>query len=175
MLEDESYLDENGEIVKKGITLMNPEMVSIILCNYSKLKEEGWDNFKKDIWYLMQDFDKLAEKALAENPFYDRLIQLKVDGIQNAQIQEILYDEFGIKHSLEYISALWRNKIPKLIAAAAKDEFLNWYYLNEEKGQYKKCSRCGQIKLARNEYFSKNGTSKDGFYSICKKCRNKKK
>lgn len=29
--------------------------------------------------------------------------------------------EFGIKHSVEYISSLWRNKIPKLIASAAED------------------------------------------------------
>jgi nitrate/TMAO reductase-like tetraheme cytochrome c subunit len=57
----------------------------------------------------------------------------------------------------------------------AEDEFLNWYYLNEEKGVYKRCSRCGQIKLAHNKYFSKNKTSKDGFYSICKECRNRKK
>ena len=170
MLEDESYLDENGEIVKKGITLMNPEIVSIILCNYSKLKEEGWDNFKKDIWYLMQDFDALCAKALAENPFYDRLIQLKVDGIQNAQIQEILYDEFGIKHSLEYISSLWRKKIPKLISHYAENEFLKTQDLPQ-----KICTRCGQSKPAHNNFFSKNRGSKDSFYSICKECRNKKR
>ena len=46
-------------------------------------------------------------------------------------------------------------------------------FLNEEKGQYKKCSRCGEIKLALPKYFSKNKTSRDGFYSICKACRNK--
>jgi hypothetical protein len=66
---------------------------------------------------------------------------------------------------------LWRNKIPKLIAARAEDEFLDWWYLEVEKGQYKKCNRCGQIKLAHNKYFSKNKTSRDGWYSICKKCR----
>ena len=82
--------------------------------------------------------------------------------------------EFGIKHSLEYISSLWRNKIPKLIASTAEDQYLDNYYLNIEKGKYKKCSRCGQIKLAHNKYFSKNKTSKDGFYSICKVCRNSK-
>ena len=47
-------------------------------------------------------------------------------------------------------------------------------YTEEEKGQWKRCSRCGEIKLAHNKFFSKNKTSKDGFYSICKKCRNKK-
>ena len=85
-----------------------------------------------------------------------------------------MQEEFGIKHSIEYISSLWCNKIPKLIASAAEDQWLNWYYLNKEKGKYKKCSHCGQIKLAHNKYFSKNKTSRDGFYSICKECRNKK-
>ena len=79
-----------------------------------------------------------------------------------------------IDHTPEYISALWRNKIPKMIADAATDQWLDTYFLNEEKGKYKKCSRCGQIKLAHNRYFSKNKTSKDGLYSICKQCRNKK-
>ena len=80
----------------------------------------------------------------------------------------MLQFEFGIKHSVEYISSLWRNKIPKLIAAAAEDEYLNWYYLNVEPGKYKKCSRCGQIKLAHNKYFSKNKTSKDIFLNYWK-------
>jgi uncharacterized OB-fold protein len=70
---------------------------------------------------------------------------------------------------------LWRNKIPKLIASAAEDQYLDWYFMKEEKGEYKRCSRCGQIKLANNKYFSINRTSKDGWYSICKECRSIKK
>jgi hypothetical protein len=51
---------------------------------------------------------------------------------------------------------------------------LDYYYQEIEKGKWKKCTRCGQIKLAHNKYFSKNKTSKDGFYSICKECRSAK-
>ena len=122
----------------------------------------------------MEDFDKLCDKALANYPLYDRIVEYKIDGLQNIDIQEKIQMDFGIKHSLEYISSLWRNKIPKLIASTAEDEYLDNYYLNVEKGKYKKCSRCGKIKLAHNKYFSKNKTSKDGFYSICKSCRNSK-
>ena len=164
----------DGEVVYSGVSLMDPKVCSIILCNYSHLKEEAYSNYVSDLWYLMEDFDKVADLALSRFPLYDRLVEYKVDGLQNVEIQEKLEDEFGIKHSIEYISSLWRHKIPKMIAATAKDRFLDWYFLNEERGVYKKCNRCGQIKLARNEYFSKNRTSKDGWYSICKECRNKR-
>lgn len=176
MLPDEtsSFDDEEGYPIPKGVSLLDPVVCSAILCNYSRLKEDSYDRLEGDLYYLMLDFDEIADKALKEYPLYEKIVECKVDGLQNTQIQEILQMEFGIKHSLEYISSLWRKKIPKLIASQAEDEYLYWYYLNIKKGKYKKCSRCGQIKLAHNKYFSKNKTSRDGYYSICKKCRNSK-
>ena len=166
--------DEEGYPIPEGVTLLNPQVCSAILCNYSKLKQDSWGYFDADLYYLMEDFDQVAEAALKDYPLYEKIVECKIDGLQNIQIQEILEQEFGIKHSLEYISSLWRKKIPKLIASEAEDQWLDQYYLGEEKGKYKKCSRCGQIKLAHNKYFSKNKTSKDNFYSICKCCRNSK-
>ena len=176
MLPDEtsSFDDEEGYPIPKGVSLLNPVVCSAILCNYSRLKEDSFDRFEGDLYYLMLAFDEIADKALKEYPLYEKIVECKIDGLQNTQIQEILQMEFGIKHSLEYISSLWRKKIPKLIASQAEDEYLYWYYLNIKKGKYKKCSRCGQVKLAHNKYFSKNKTSRDGFYSICKRCRNRK-
>ena len=166
--------DEEGYPIPEGITLLSPAVCSAILCNYSKLKQDSFESFEADLYYLIESFDEIAEEALKNFPIYKKIVISKIDGLQNAKIQEIIENEFGIKHSLEYISSLWRNKIPKIIASYAEDQFLDYYYLNEKKGKYKKCSRCGQIKLAHNKYFSKNKTSKDGFYSICKDCRNHK-
>lgn len=174
-LDDTTHeFDADGYPIPEGISLMDPTVCSAILCNYSKLKESCWGVFDTDTWYLMFDFDEISGRALQDYPLYQRIVELKIDGLQNVQIQEALTEEFGITHSLEYISSLWRNKIPKLIASTAEDEYLYWYYREVEKGKWKKCSRCGQIKLAHNKYFSKNKTSKDGFYSICKCCRNAK-
>ena len=174
-LEDTSYLDDEGFAVPGGVSLMDSKVCSAILCNYSKLKGECAEKLNSDLYYLIESFDEISTMALEKFPLYDKIVLYKIDGVQNIDIVEKIYEEFGIKHTPEYISCLWRNKIPKLIASAAEDQWLDWYYLNIEKGKYKKCSRCGQIKLAHNKYFSKNKTSKDGLYSICKDCRNKKK
>ena len=173
-LESDFSFDDEGYVIPEGVSLCDPKVVSAILCNYSLMKQESWGEFEKDLWYLMEEFDEVADAALKDYPLYDRICEYKVDGLQNIDIQEKIQMEFGIKHSVEYISSLWRNKIPKLIASEAEDRLLNWYFMNEMKGKYKKCSRCGEIKLAHNKYFSKNKTSKDGFYSICKCCRNSK-
>ena len=167
-------LDENNYIIPSGVSLCDPKVCSLILCNYSQLKQDGWGRFENDLWYLMESFDKIISEALEEYPMYEEIVKCKIDGMQNVEIQTILKQKYNITHSLEYISSLWRKKIPNLIASKAEDLELDWYYLNKEKGKYKRCSRCGQIKLAHNKYFSKNKTSKDGWYSICKECRNKK-
>lgn len=172
-LDDKSHLD-GQKIVVKGISLMDLTVVSAILCNYSKLKEDSYDQFNGDTWYFMQQFEETCDRALIDFPIYQRIVELKIDKRQNIEIQQILQEEFDTTYSIEYISSLWRNKIPKLIAIQAKEDFLRWqYHIN--KLPMKKCSKCGQLKPAHNQFFSRNNTSKDLFYSICKKCRNKKR
>ena len=173
-LEGEVIINNEGRAEPKGVSLLDPSVCSAILCNYSKLKQDSWGNFESDTWYLIYDFEKVCDEALKNHPLYMRIVEYKIDGMQNIDIQAAIQEEFGIKHSLEYISSLWRKKIPQMIASTAEDQYLDWYFTKEEKGQYKKCTRCGKVKLANNKYFSINKTSKDGWYSICKCCRSTK-
>jgi len=175
-LTEKIYLDAEGNVKSTGfINLFTPEHVSLLLCNYSRIKEECWDKFTSDIHWMMEDLDSLVDKTFKEAfPLYYDLIIYKIDGKSNSEIQRLLDKDYNILHSVEYISALWRNKIPKMIAETAAKEWLIWHYTQEEQGYWKKCSRCGQIKLGHNYFFSKNNTSKDGWYSICKDCRNNK-
>lgn len=172
-LEDNSIL--NGQEVEvKGISFMSPEVVAAILTNYSKLKEDSWGVFDTDTWYLMESFDDLASRALSAFPIFERIVELKVDKKQNVEIQTILKEEFDTTYSIEYLSHLWCNKIPKLIAKQALEDFLTDEYIKRNYPM-KKCTKCGQLKPAHNQFFSKNNTSKDNLYSICKCCRSKKR
>lgn len=176
-LSENITIDDAGDIHTNGIiSLFNPKHISALLCHYANIKEDAWSKFNSDSYFLMEDLDSLIERTLKDKyPLYYDLLIYKIDGKQNNEIQSLLLRDHGIKHSVEYISSLWRNKIPKLLAEKEQEDYLTWYYTIKEKGKWKRCSRCGQVKLAHNRFFSKNKTSKDGFYSICKECRNKKK
>lgn len=172
-------IDENITIDEKGnvqsdsmISLLNPKHISALLCNYAKLKEEVWGNFESDSYYLLADLETLIDKSLKEKePFLFSLLIHKIDGKSNAEIQELLFQEHGKWQAVEYLSSLWRNRIPKIIAEQAEKDYLTWYYSTQEYGKWKRCSGCGEYKLASNKFFTKNNTSKDGFYSLCKDCR----
>lgn len=165
----------NAAIRFSGVSFCDYKAVSEILQVFPALKGRSEGKFDSDAWALCLDFEPLVQRALADFPMYRRIIEYKMDKLQNVEIQQLLQQEFAFTHSIEYISSLWRNKIPKLIAQRAQDEWLEWYFTYVEKGKWKKCSRCGEVKLAHSRLFSINKTSKDGFYSICKKCRNSKK
>lgn len=55
----------------------------------------------------MQDLDNLIDATLKdEYPLYYKLLIYKIDGKSNAEIQELLNDEFGITYTVEYLSSL---------------------------------------------------------------------
>lgn len=169
------YFDEKGDPTSDSLlTFFKPEHVSAILCHYELLNYHLSNKFTNDFYYMLKDFKKLMREALEPYPAYLTLVKEKFKGETNTAIQKTLIEKHNLYHTPEYISSLWRNKIPKIISEKAKDNYLIWYYSEKEYGTWKKCTRCGEVKLAHNRFFSKNNTSKDGFYSICKDCRNKK-
>lgn len=175
-LYDKVTVNEDGSLTIDGTySLLKPDHVSAMLCNYFRIKQNSWGKFQTDSYHDIMDLENLVDKTLKENyPLYYKLLIYKIDGKSNEEIQRLLEEEFSIKHSIEYISSLWRKKIPKMLSEQATKDWLEWYYTTKEYGKWKRCSRCGQIKLAHNLFFSKNNTSKDGYYSICKNCRNTK-
>lgn len=175
-LSENYYIDKNGDIQSDGlVTLLNPAHVSAILCNYTYFKQQN-GSIDADLTDLINELDRLIEQTLKDDyPFYYDLLWLKIDGVKNADIRTQLNEKHGYTYSVEYLSALWRKKIPKLLAEQAQENALLWYYTEKERGHWKRCSRCGEVKLAHSRFFSRNKTSSDGWYSVCKSCRNKKK
>ena len=91
-LPDHISIAANGEPYNSGfVSFFDPKHLSALLCNYSALKEESYGNFVNDSYYLMEDLDNLIEKTLKDKyPLYYQLLIYKIDGKQNAEIQEKL-------------------------------------------------------------------------------------
>lgn len=173
-LEGYVTFNDKGRCVPHGITFIDPVVCGAILREYNTLKSYADNHFSSELGSFIYDFDNLRARAMQDLPIYSKVIECKLAGMQNIEIQKELNKSFNINYSSEYISNIWRKKIPKVIASKAEDEYLDWYYLEVEKGQYKKCGRCGKVKLAHSKYYCRNKNSKDGWYSICKECRSTK-
>jgi predicted DNA-binding protein (UPF0251 family) len=60
------------------------------------------------------------------------------------------------------------NSICKRIVDKYKEQYEDWLYLNYLRGEYKRCSKCGEIKLISS--FNKDASRRDGYKYICRKC-----
>jgi hypothetical protein len=176
-LDEYIWIDENQMPQSDCmLTLFNPNHVSFLLCYYSRLKQECEEDLNSDMHYLLMDLEQLATEAIEEQyPVLWQLLIWKVDGRTNEEIQDMMQRQFGVVHNEQYFSTLWRRRIPKLISDAAKKQYLLWYFTNRQYGHWKTCGKCGETKLAHPLFFSKNNSSSDGLYSICKQCRSKNK
>ena len=88
------------------------------------------------MYWILADFENLTDAALEEKePMLYDIVIMKIDGLQNQDIRKALQEKYGKTYSIEYISSLFNNKIPKLIADEAEKRELIWYYTNVEKGR----------------------------------------
>ncbi len=80
-LEESFTLNDENYVIPSGVSLCDPKICSYILCNYSKLKEDGWGHFDGDLYYLMESFDDCADRALKNYPVYEEIVTCKIDGM----------------------------------------------------------------------------------------------
>ena len=133
---------------------------------------------------LIDMFDPVHVKALLQIPYNDNLID------EIALSKQDILNKIELTDTQKIILSLWekgvtQNEIAKQLGIAQKnvnlhiDRIVNkfidkyteiyedeYYYVYLVKGKYKKCSKCGEIKLIQR--FDKNG--KKGYRSNCKNC-----
>lgn len=85
--EEKISVTADSEIIAEGVSILRPEVCAAILKYYSRLKEDSWNNFYSDSWYLMQTFDELSQQALSKQPpLYEAIVTYKIDGLSNEEI-----------------------------------------------------------------------------------------
>lgn len=170
----EEWIDEKGEVHYTGYSLLSYKLCAILLKYYIKLKTKNWGKFN-DMWFMIQDFDIYLWEALKDEPLLLFIVEAKWSNLPNNEIVKEIDKEFGKTCTPEFISNVFCNKIPKLISNKYYEHFLDWWYLEKEKGTYKTCTHCGRTLIAHPQFFNRNSTSRDGFYSQCKQCRSERR
>ena len=150
------------------IDFRNFEHIYYFLENYEDLKIGAENNPESTIGFLLDTLDFYISLANLSEP-KKLILNYKKHKIQNEIIKEQLEKDFGLTHSANYISTIWKQKICKEIAEAAQLHYD--YYLNRNKPfAWKKCNQCGKIKLKDTREFMRKSRSSDGLASRCKEC-----
>lgn len=118
-------------------------------------------DFTRDLTCMVYDIDNLIKKCNFDNVEKEILYMWR----SNDNTQEKIAESLGTtQQNVDRIL----NKIVSKIIKEYKEIYEDWYFLNIEKGEYKVCKKCGEIKLVSK--FGNKKDSKDGLSNICKKC-----
>ncbi|BDR74172.1 hypothetical protein K144316041_p20110 (plasmid) [Clostridium tetani] len=123
-------------------------------------------DFQDDLACLTYDIQRIIDKCNFSDVELDIIDMMR----SNYDVAEIAR-ELDCKYQTVQSTI---SKVIKKIINKYEDTYEDWYYLNIVKGKYKRCSKCGEIKIANERHFSPDKRNKDGFHSLCRRCRNKK-
>lgn len=120
------------------------------------------DDVQNDLWAIKLDIENIIDNM----EFNDKdfvILEMFRKGMKQYDISE----HFNCSKQNILISI---NKIVKNIIKKYNEIYEDsYYYLYKEKGQYKRCSKCGEIKLTVR--FDKESKGKDGYKIYCRCCR----
>ena len=115
-------------------------------------------DLQDDLSCILVDLDNLINNIKFTERQYE-VLELWRNGLTIENISK----ELHVKENT--VSITLSRAIDSIIKQYEK-EYEEWYYLNIRKGTYKKCSKCGEVKLISQ--FSKNGNRLRG---NCKDCK----
>jgi hypothetical protein len=144
---------------------LNRDHMSLLLsCNY---KKDIYD-FTSNIDCVLYDFNNIV-KDCDFNSDQSNIVDLSEKGYkwESKSKKEPTISSTMNKNGL----ALWQQMkgIITIIAQKSYDIYEDWYYLNICKGTYKKCNKCGAIKLVSK--FNTHPSTKDKYDCTCKDCK----
>lgn len=169
--EDTGYYNESGdyiEVSENRIDFGKADHISALLNYYSQLKQRFYDDINSEMWAILLDLDNLIENTKLRD-FEREILILKIDKMPNDEISKILKEKYDLELSNVRISQIFNEEIPKKIVETYRQQREDWIFTFKVKGEYKKCSKCGEVKLTK--YFSPKKDSKDGYHSYCRNCR----
>ena len=146
-------LKDNGGADYDELDMFDKNVIKMLLQIHKQI------DLQNDLSCILVDLDNLINNIKFTERQYE-VLELWRNGLTIENISKELY----VKENT--VSITLDRAIDSIVKQYEK-EYEEWYYLNIRKGTYKKCSKCGEVKLISQ--FDKKG--KQGLQSRCKKCR----
>ena len=145
-------LKDNGGADYDELDMFDKNVVKVLLQVHKQV------DLQDDLSCILVDLDNLINNIKFTERQYE-VLELWRNGLTIENIsKELLVKENTVSITLD-------RAIDSIVKQYEK-EYEEWYYLNIRKGTYKKCSKCGEVKLISQ--FSKNGNRLRG---NCKDCK----
>jgi hypothetical protein len=155
------------------LDLSDPKHVQELINNYSKLKQDSYEDLQGDMKYILWTLDDLIEECEFSDARKDIIVR-KIDGQTNVQLHDYMHITYGLDYSANYISTIFTHEICEKIARRHEMSREEWKVREDDKS-WKVCTKCGKRKLANNDNFTKKKSSKDGLNTRCKSCEKEKR
>jgi hypothetical protein len=161
--------NKNGNCLSLFHTLdfTNPTHIYALFPYLAELAEFAVDHPLSNADDLLRHYTFFVAAADLPQTYTD-ILRLKQQLYTNTQIADHINETYHTNYSPQYISTIYKNTIPKLIAAAAADHLLRLQNADNPNA-WKTCAVCGKRKLKQID-FTKNGNYRDGCLNKCKEC-----
>lgn len=136
---------------------------------YSDLKRDSYGEVNADITHIISCFEDLIDSCNFEPYLFDILVW-HIDDVDDEVIKKRLLKKYKLDYSLPWISQLYRHTILDKLFKVWQGNYEDWIYTYKLYGKWKKCSKCGEVKLATEKFFYKEKTTKDKLRPECKVC-----
>ena len=145
-------LKDNGSADYDELDMFDKNVVKVLLQVHKQV------DLQDDLSCILVDLDNLINNIKFTERQYE-VLELWRNGLTIENISKEL-------HVKENTVSITLDRAIDSIVKQYEKEYEEWYYLNIRKGTYKKCSKCGEVKLISQ--FSKNGNRLRG---NCKDCK----
>lgn len=127
------------------------------------------DDFEDPSWRELVDALKFYVRETPLSAPQALIVDLKLRHYHNVDIAAAVNKRFGTSYTPNYISTIWNTKILARIAETIQihSQLISSIWFERD---FKKCSRCGRIKLKHERYYGKQARSLDGWSTRCKCC-----
>lgn len=97
------------------------------------------------------------------------VLECKKYKMSNVYTTELVNKKYGKRHANSYVSTMFKGQICKEIAEAAQLHY-DTYMARKDESKFKRCNKCGHVKLRDIRNFARKRRASDGLSGRCKEC-----